>query len=263
MKRGRGRPSKNQSTSKELKLEEIIDLALREKGEPVTYVSVLKGGMAVLFEGHHFKPFVKRNRCMFYRCLRYDLKKCPGRVMVHQSLVYPVDLAHNHDDYALMEQHGAVVPSAQAASLNQEPRNLNAEMKIQPESVYEIITLPAAPQVINSADNLKPKINDIIILPESTEQKRNVPEIKLPSDITIKKISEKQKSTGRVATRSHSGITILSNETVVPSSGELSSQDNLTSEEDDGKSKLEVLTSDNLRQKMKDRLKMALLKAKK
>lgn len=93
-KKRRGRPRSNlpKKDTKSYSIEEI----LKGPSYPLELVTTKVGGMKAAFKDYCFEFHFNRNGHKFWRCLLHS-SGCPAKIMSKGSLMYGIDLNHNHE----------------------------------------------------------------------------------------------------------------------------------------------------------------------
>lgn len=124
---------------------------------PLELVTTKIGGMKAAFQDYCFEFHFNRNGHKFWRCLSHS-SGCPAKIMSKGSLMYAIDLNHNHESDPIV-----FVNTVELVSTKTVPVPSQAE----PEIIAATIKQPAAPLK-------KPapvKLPDPINLNESLRQK--------------------------------------------------------------------------------------------
>ncbi|CAD6994040.1 modifier of mdg4 [Ceratitis capitata] len=94
LKRGR-RPK--QPKKDEKLVDKVLAAVQRGHGEPALYASTTKGGMKLIYEGHHFRfTFRRGTYSIFQCCYKENMQECKVRVVTDQKRVFPLDGEHVH-----------------------------------------------------------------------------------------------------------------------------------------------------------------------
>lgn len=92
----RGRPPKLPRDDRRL-VDKVIAAVRQGPGEPALYASTTKGGMKLIYEGHHFRFTFRRGRySIFQCCFKENMQECKVRVVTDQKRVFPLDGEHVH-----------------------------------------------------------------------------------------------------------------------------------------------------------------------
>ncbi|XP_036323581.1 modifier of mdg4-like [Rhagoletis pomonella] len=92
----RGRPPKQPRDDRRL-VDKVLAAVQQGPGEPALYASTTKGGMKLIYEGHHFRFTFRRGRySIFQCCFKENMQECKVRVVTDQKRVFPLDGEHVH-----------------------------------------------------------------------------------------------------------------------------------------------------------------------
>lgn len=142
MPKRRGRP--RSSLPKKEPMSYNIDEILKGQSYPLELVTTKVGGMKAAFQDYCFEFHFNRTGNKFWRCLSHP-NGCRAKIMSKGSLVYAIDLKHNHpSDPVVFVNTSELVATA-------------APVKIEPEIIAATIKQPATGQ-IGLNPNLKEKM---------------------------------------------------------------------------------------------------------
>lgn len=142
-KKRRGRPRSN-LPKKDAKAYSIEDI-LKGPSYPLELVTTKVGGMKAAFQDYCFEFHFNRNGNKFWRCLSHA-SGCSAKIMSKGSLVYGIDLNHNHDSDPVV-----FVNTVELVANKTVPGPSHAE----PEIIAATIKQPAA---VNPSASLKEKM---------------------------------------------------------------------------------------------------------
>ncbi|XP_036217237.1 modifier of mdg4 isoform X2 [Bactrocera oleae] len=96
LKGKRGRRPKQPKKDERL-AHRVLAAVQRGRGEPALYASTTKGGMKLIYEGHHFRFTFRRGPySIFQCCYKENMQECKVRVVTDQKRVFPLDGEHIH-----------------------------------------------------------------------------------------------------------------------------------------------------------------------
>lgn len=127
-RRRRGRPRSN-VTKKESKVQSIEEI-LKGPSYPLELVTTKVGGMKAAFQDYCFEFHFNRNGNKFWRCLSHA-NGCLAKIMSKGSLVYAIQLKHNHqsDPVVFVDTTELVSTKIAAGSSTVEPETIAATIK--------------------------------------------------------------------------------------------------------------------------------------
>lgn len=141
-KKRRGRPRSNQP-KKETKSYSIEDI-LKGPSYPLELVTTKVGGMKAAFQDYCFEFHFNRNGNKFWRCLSHA-GGCPAKIMSKGSLVYGIDLNHNHrSDAVVFVNTVELVSNKTVAGPSHAQSEIIAATIKQPAAVATVKEPPAA-----------------------------------------------------------------------------------------------------------------------
>lgn len=148
-KKRRGRPRSN-LPKKDTKSYSIEDI-LKGPSYPLELVTTKVGGMKAAFQDYCFEFHFNRNGNKFWRCLSHA-NGCPAKIMSKGSLVYGIDLNHNHQSDPVVFVNTVELVSTKTVSgpSHAEAEIIAATIK-QPATVKE-------PAAVNLNANLREKM---------------------------------------------------------------------------------------------------------
>lgn len=134
-RRGRPRSNPSKKDGKAYSIDEI----LKGPSHPLELVTTKVGGMKAAFQDYCFEFHFNRNGNKFWRCLSHT-NGCTAKIMSKGSLVYAINLKHNHqsDPIVFVDTTELVSSKTIPGSSNAEPDTIAASIKqpsIQTSSV--------------------------------------------------------------------------------------------------------------------------------
>lgn len=142
-KRSRGRPRLNPSKKdmKNCSIEEI----LKQPSHPLELVTTKVGGMKAAFRDFCYEFHYNRSGNKFWRCLSHT-NGCAAKIMSKGSLMYPINVEHNHEIDPVVFVNTSELVST---------KTISAPAKPEPEAIAATVKQPADK---NSNDELIEKM---------------------------------------------------------------------------------------------------------
>lgn len=132
-KKRRGRPRSN-LPKKDTKSYNIEDI-LKGTSYPLELVTTKVGGMKAAFRDYCFEFHFNRNGNKFWRCLSHA-NGCPAKIMSKGSLLYVIELNHNHESDPIVFVNTVELVST---------KTIPGPSHVEPEIIAATIKQPAVP----------------------------------------------------------------------------------------------------------------------